>query len=183
MVDFGSEKFLAKFAETYIRRRIHPWPEQSLDLSMQEAMSGVAPLLQPVEDVIRTELKPPMLGCGVPGDPERAMLAFPARLGGLSPTSTVHLTDCYDHSVKLTAPLAELTKELSLFLGDIPAEQQVIKQQVYQERRAGQVTEANRLKASLTQSLHRSLSLSAERGASAWLSASPRAAHGFYLSK
>ena len=111
---------------------------------------NVAPLLQPAEDVIRTELIPAMLGCGAPGDPERARLALPARLGGLGLTNPVHLTDCYDHSVKLTAPLAEQIKEQSLFLGDIPAEQQLIKQQIHQQRRAAQVTEANRLKASLT---------------------------------
>ena len=146
-------------------------------------MPGVAPLLQPVEDVIRTELIPAMLGCGAPGDPERAMLALPARLGGLGLTNPVHLTDCYDHSVKLTAPLAEQIKEQTPFLGDIPAEQQLIKQQIHQERRAAQVTEANRLKASLTQSLQRSVSLAAERGASTWLSALPLAAHGFHLSK
>ena len=146
-------------------------------------MPGVAPLLQPVEDVIRTELIPAMLGCGAPGDPERAMLALPARLGGLGLTNPVHLTDCYDHSVKLTAPLAEQIKEQTPFLGDIPAEQQLIKQQIHQERRAVQVTEANRLKASLTQSLQRSVSLAAERGASTWLSALPLAAHGFHLSK
>ena len=99
-------------------------------------MPGVAPLLQPVEDVIRTELIPPKFGCGAPGDPKRAMLALPARLGGLRPTSTVHRTDCYDHSVNLTAPLAEQSKEQSLFLGDIQADQQLIKQQVHQERRS-----------------------------------------------
>ena len=94
------------------------------------------PLLQPVEDVIRTELLPPKFGCGGPGDPERAMLALPARLGRLGPTNTVHRTDCYDHSVKLTAPLTEQIKEQSLFLGDIPAKQQLIKQQVHQEHRS-----------------------------------------------
>ena len=146
-------------------------------------MPGVAPLLQPVEDIIRTELIPAMLGCGAPGDPERAMLALPARLGGLGLTNPVHLTDCYDHSVKLTAPLAEQIKEQTPFLGDIPAEKQLIKQQIHQQRRAAQVTEANRLKASLTQSLQRSVSLAAERGASTWLSALPLAAHGFHLSK
>ena len=73
-----------------------------------------------MEDVIRTELIPAMLGCGAPGDPERAMLALPARLGGLGLTNPVHLTDCYDHSVKLTAPLAEQIKEQTPFLGDIP---------------------------------------------------------------
>ena len=70
-------------------------------------MPGVAPLLQPVEDGIRTELIPAMLGCCAPGDPQRAMLALPARLGGLGLTNPVHQTDCYDHSVKQTAPLAE----------------------------------------------------------------------------
>ena len=145
-------------------------------------MPGVAPLLQPVEDVIRTELIPAMLGCGAPGDPDRAMLAIPARLGGLSLTNPVYLTDCYDHTVKLTAPLAEQIKE-SLFLGDIPAEQQLIKQQIHQGRHAAQVTEAHRLKASVTKSLQRSVSLAAERGASTLLSALLLAAHGFHLSK
>ena len=112
-----------------------------------------------------------------------SLLALTARLGGLGLTNPVHLTNCYDHSVKLTAPLAEQIKEHSLFLSDIPAEQQLIEQQIHQERRAGQVTEANRLKASLTQSLQHSVSLAAERGASTWLSALPLAAHGFHLSK
>ena len=63
-----------------------------------------------------------MLCCGAPDDPERTMLALLARLGGLGLANPVHLTDCYDHSVKPTAPLAEQIKEQSLFLGDIPAE-------------------------------------------------------------
>ena len=50
-------------------------------------------------------------------------------------------------------------------------------------RRAAQVTEANRLKAYLRQSLQRSVPLAAERGASTWLSALPLAAYGFHLSK
>ena len=74
-------------------------------------MPGVAPLLQPVEDSFRTELIPAMLGCCAPGDPERAMLALPARLDSLGLANPAHLTVCYDHSVKLTAPLSEQIEE------------------------------------------------------------------------
>ena len=151
-VDFRSDNFGEVFsnAAKCILRCIHPLPDWTY---LWRTMPSVTPLLQPVEDVIRTELIQAMLGCGAPGDPKLAMLTLPARLGGLGLTNPVYLTDCYDHSVKLTAPLAEQIKEQSLFLGDIPAEQQLIKQQIHRERRAAQVTEANQLKASFTQGL------------------------------
>ena len=98
-------------------------------------MPGVAPLFQPVEDVIRTKLIPAMLGRTAPGDPERAILALPARLGGLGLTNPVLSNDSYDQSLKLTAPLVEQIKQQSLSLGNIPAEQQRLKQEIHNERR------------------------------------------------
>ena len=146
-------------------------------------MAGVTPLLQPVEKAIHAELIPALLGRSPPGDLERAILALPARLGGMVLINPVLLTDCYDQSRKLSAPLAEQVKEQSFALGNIPADQQGIRQEIHQERRKKQADGARQLIASLPDDLQRVLSLAAERGASTWLSALPLEIHGFHLSK
>ena len=60
-------------------------------------MPGTASFLQPVEDAIRKDLVPALLGRAAPGDLERAMLALPTRLGELNLINPTNLTDNHGH--------------------------------------------------------------------------------------
>ena len=63
-------------------------------------------LLQPLEDVIRTELLPAITGRPPPNDSEREFLALPTRLGGIGLVNPTKLTDFeYSASIKITEPL------------------------------------------------------------------------------
>ena len=66
-------------------------------------------LLQPLEDVIRTQLIPAWTGRAPPNDLERELFALPARLGGLGITNPVsRVSKEYQASGSISAPLCQL---------------------------------------------------------------------------
>ena len=146
-------------------------------------MPGTAPLLQPVEDAIRKDLVPALLGRAAPGDLERAMLALPTRLGGLNLINPTNLTDSHGHSPELAAPLIKLIKEQSFDLETAPADQVSARQRIHQERRLKHLAAANDLSLQLQGELQRSHALASEHGGSTLLSALPLSSHGFHLPK
>ena len=76
---------------------------------LTRTVSNIGHLLQPLEDVLRTQLIPALTGRAPPSDSERELFALPARLGGLgliNPTSLS--TTEYPASRKVTEPLCNL---------------------------------------------------------------------------
>ena len=75
---------------------------------VQRTIGGISKLFQPLEDAIRGQLIPAILGRQI-NDEERDMLALPLRYGGLGIQNPVQTSDReYDASKKITDQLAGL---------------------------------------------------------------------------
>ena len=72
---------------------------------MQRTISDISHLFQPLEDVIRTQFIPAVIGRKV-SDVERRILALPVRFGGIGVLNPVKTADVeYDISVRITSNL------------------------------------------------------------------------------
>ena len=97
----------SSFTEVFVKRKVEGWSEELLHLSSiaethpQAAYAGfthglvskwtyltrtikdVGPLLQPLEDIIKTKFLPALSGKPAPSDEIRHLFGLPCRLGGL----------------------------------------------------------------------------------------------------
>ena len=146
-------------------------------------IESLAPLLQPLEDTIRLLFLPSLTGRDAPTDDERELLALPARLGGLGLINPTTLTNEYDNSLHISAPLSALITLQSADLGDACEQQREVKATLRAERRRQQETTAAELKARLPSRLQCVADHASEKGSSSWVTALPIADHGFTLHK
>ena len=99
----------SEFTESFIRNKVQGWSKDLPKLTaiahnhphaayaalvhglvdrwayLARTTPNIGPLFQPLEDIIRSKLIPALSGRPAPSDQERALLALPARLGGLYP--------------------------------------------------------------------------------------------------
>ena len=142
-------------------------------------------LLQPLEDVIHSNLIPAWTGRVPPNDLERELFALPARLGGLgivNPASSSSRE--FDASVSISAPLSHLIKcQVTEYSGDTLAAQMGAKQEVRKQRQDILKSSAATLKVTLKASLKHAMDLAQEKGASTWITSLPLEDYGFSLHK
>ena len=142
-------------------------------------------LLQPLEDIIRSQLIPSWTGRAPPSDLERELFALPVRLGGLGIVNPAyHSFIEFQASISISAPLSHLIESQQ---HNYPWEslnaQIEAKNTVRKQRLKDLKSSATNIKSSLSDSLRHAVDLAQEKGASSWLSSLPLAEFGFSLHK
>ena len=140
-------------------------------------IEGLAPLLQPLEDTIRLLFLPSLTGCDAPTDDEREFLALPAHLRRLGVVNPITLTNKYDSSLCLFAPLFVFITLQSADLEDTCEQQREVKATLRAEGCRQQETTAVKLKARLRSRLQSAAGHASEKGSSSWVTALPIADH------
>ena len=122
----------SEFAEEYVRGKVDEWTEEveklaTIAVSQPQAahaafvhgiknkwtyLSRTIPqcgrYLQPLEDAIHQKLVPALTGRPPCSEVERALLALPARLGGMGVVNPMAVCDLeYEASRQITAPLVQ----------------------------------------------------------------------------
>lgn len=142
--------------------------------------------LQALEGVISQVLIPALTGQPAPSTATRRLLALPARLGGLGIVNPAALPDRQQPaSLAVCQPLVQLIR------GQHPGDsvlaahyaQRDVKTQLQRQQREHLQSEAAAVAALLPPSQRKLLTVSQERGASAWLAALPLERLGFSLHK
>ena len=141
-------------------------------------------LFQPLEDVIREQLLPAIIGRKI-SHIERQMLALPVRFGGIGVLNPVKSADVeYDTSVKITSQLKDIICNQEANLDNLNEERlnEVINQ-AKQEKGNRLTQEFENVKSQVNGDLKRCLDLAREKGAGSWLTALPIQALGYVLNK
>ena len=146
-------------------------------------LPNVAPLLQPLETVIRTKFLPAVTGRNPLNDQERDLLALPTRHGGMGLTNPTTLGHEHAASKAISKPLAERIIAQNPEIGDVRGIQWKLKQDGKREKQARLSEEAKQVHNRLPAALQRPVELACEKGASSWLTALPLSVHGFCLHK
>ena len=151
---------------------------------LSHTMGNISELFQPLEDTIRKRFLPALTGQKPPSDDERAVLALPARLGGLRIRNPVQNAVAeHENSMKATKPLTELIVDQVAGIGNIKDELLRLRQATHVANRDCATTAVKQLAAKLPAAQSSSLTLASEKGASSWVTALPLSCHGFVLHK
>ena len=152
--------------------------------AMRTAFCSSDDIFQPLERALSQILIPVLTGQAAPSGNMRALLALPARLGGmciLNPTKTRRIQQ--EHSEKVCAPLVQMILRQT---GDplrAKHQQEGIKRNLKRMHACELKSEAEEVVAELAP-MQRECAISAqEKGTSSWLVAIPIRRHGFALTK
>ena len=151
---------------------------------LQRTVSGIGELFNPLEDAIRQQLIPALIGRHV-SDLERRLLALPYRHGGLgirNPTLTAQPE--YDASCRVTEDLSALIyqQETDVSKLDTGAVKEK-KSEVQTAKEALLKNETKEIAALLDEKQRKIFVCASEKGASSWLSALPLKKLGYVLNK
>ena len=137
--------------------------------------SGVARLLQPLEDVLRFVFTPALTGRAPPNDVERNLFALPPRWGGLGLYNPIGLASQeFDASYKITEPLCKLLLSHDRQYPEVKADQLLQKSAVKQDCYSRNSSDLHQqLSSSLQFPLQLAVNLATEKGASSWLTTLP----------
>ena len=151
---------------------------------VQRTIGGISKLFQPLEDAIRGQLIPAILGHQI-NDEERDMLALPLRYGGLGMQNPVQTSDReYDASKKITDQLTGLIYHQDQDLSKLDRRQLVKKKELKTQKEDRFSSEKIKLEKTLTsESRKKAFCLASQKGSSSWLSALPLKTIGFCLNK
>ena len=117
---------------------------------LSRTMGNISELFQPLEDTIRKRFLPALTGRKPPSDDERAVLALPARLGGLGIRNPVQNAVAeHENSMKATKPLTELIVDQVAGIGNIKDELLRLRQATHVANRDRATTAAKQLAAKL----------------------------------
>ena len=201
----GSEKF----CEQFIASKVSEWNEELTLLAkiattqphasfaafihgfvykftyLTRTNQNIDPLLQPLEDTIRSQLIPTWTGKPPPSDIVRNLFALPARLGGLGIINPATLSSKeFPASVAISAPLRDLIKSQQAgYPWETLDAQLNAKNETRKLRQVVSKASAANIYSSLSASLKYSIDLAQEKGASTWLTALPLEEFGFSLHK
>ena len=117
----------------------------------------------------------------MPNEDERALLALPARFGGLGINNPTSHRAAYSHSCELSRPLINIIMQQSADFGNARDQQKQIKSSLKGTQRVDQSSEAADLKSRLPLNLQRAVDLASEKGASSSVIALPLLSHGLVL--
>ena len=151
---------------------------------LQRTVADIDELFEPLEDAIRSQLIPEIVGRPV-NDTERDILALPYRYGGLgiqNPTQTASTE--YSISRDVTSQLTNLILNQD---SDVKKIDKSVLKEMKSRKKAEKEARFKEKVATLTDSLSenevRSFSTAQEKGASSWLSALPIKSLGYSLNK
>ena len=146
---------------------------------------NISHLLQPLEDIITSNLIPALTGKAPPNDLECNLFALPSRLGGIGLVNPTKLSESeYPASKLVTKPLCDLIFEQNpMYSFETAEEQHAAKAEIRKTKRQQSSHEASHLKSILPDSLQHAVELAQEKGASSWLTALPVEEFGFALHK
>ena len=149
------------------------------------SVSDLATLLEPLEECISMTFIPALIGRPPLNEDTRALLALPARLGGLGIIDLTRSCQAmYLASSLISAPLTSLISvQQDEYSYDCIAAQLKAKAEVKSLRRRDVKDAASELKAKLPACLQRAVDLAQESGASSWLTSRPIEEFGFTLHK
>ena len=197
------------FTELFVKCKVEQWSEELLLLSsiaetnpqaayaafthglankwtyLSRTMENIGPLLQPLDDIIRTKFIAAICGRPAPNDELRDLLALPCRLGGLgisNPTCTA--SNEYTASKAIATPIVRsiLSHEGS-YTYETHADQLSAVAEARKTKRHRSSSHVNELQSSLPPELQKAMDLSQEKGASNWLTMLPVEEFGFSLHK
>ena len=148
----------------------------------QRTLRTLGAHLQPLEDAIRLKFLPKLFGMDshAVSDDQRALLALPARLGGLGlDNPVVEAPFKYADSKEYTKPMVELLKRSeSKLLLDEDRQRQALKS-IRRQNQERHQADAKALKDRASPDLARAIDLAQEKGASTVFSSLPLAEYGF----
>ena len=197
------------FVESYVKRKVSVWVHEVEHLSsiavtqphaayaafthgqtskwtyLSRTIPDIGDLLKPVENAIRQRFLPSLTGQNAFNDADRDLMALPVRLRGLGIIDPSRQSTANNNaSEKITAPLITLILQQShTYSSETKTEQLRARKGIRTLRRQQEATAASELKDKLPNNLQRALTVSAEKGASSWLSTLPIEEHGFALHK
>ena len=141
-------------------------------------------LLQPVEDAIQQKLIPTITGRPPCSREERALLALPTKLGGLSLTDSTSKADPeHDASREITASMVQSIISQETVLSQDPTTANTSINDIKRRKKEQQESNIARIYDALEPPSRRLLDCACEPGASTWLSALSVEDHGFCLNK
>ena len=148
-------------------------------------IENIGPLLQPLEDIIRTKFIPAICGRPAPSNELRDLLALPCRMGGLGILNPTHTASHeFSASKEITKPIVRsILSHDCRYTYDSLADQLSAVTVTKREKRDRSASLASELKSHLPPDLQRAMNLSQEKGASNWLTVLPVEEFGFSLHK
>lgn len=152
---------------------------------LMRTVPGVEELFQPLEEVIRHQFLPALTGRKALSDSERALLALPARHGGLGiPIPTAAAQRQFLACSSISAPLVEVIKQQNTnYPMEVRLKQRHAKAAIRTNNRNDAAEEAMALKPKLSNAQQCAMEQASEKGASSWLTALPLAKYDFCLHK
>ncbi len=152
---------------------------------LARTMPHISALLQPLENIIRTDVLHALTGKAPPGDLKRDLLALPARLGGialLNPTKASELE--FSSSLLALEPLRDLIlSQDPTYSSEVWDKQTSIKNAIHKQNLLAEKSKVSALLPRLDDTLRRAVKLASEKGASNWLTSLPLSLFGFSLHK
>ena len=205
----GAALGTTSFTELHVKNKVEKWSEELLHLSaiaqthpqaayaafthglvskwtyLTRTIANIGPLLQPLEDIIRTKFIPALWGRPAPNDNLRDLLALPCRLGGLglqNPTRTADYE--YSASKEVSTPIVNsIISHKGSYTYEALTDQLSAVTEIKKRKRSNLTSVAGQVKSSHPRDLQRAMDLSQERGASNWLTVLPVEEFGFSLHK
>jgi len=146
---------------------------------------SIGPILQPLENAIRTKLIPALTEGRDVSDDERRLLSLPPRLGGMGLIMPTEMADQeFEFSkratVDLTNAIIDQTRELP---PDLERKSKEAKSGIRKDRKDNQNAILEDLVLRMTPAQKRANEINREAGASNWLTALPIEDKGFHLNK
>jgi len=143
----------------------------------QRTMTNIEEQLQPLEDSIRHQFIPSLLGRTI-SDEERSMLALPGRFGGAAIDDPVmSARSKYEDSVAISSSLKEKVIQQALFSLPAPLAQRQVIDERKKLREHQWRSKVETLMNHLPESQKRTLEYAQEKGASAVISTRPHSSH------
>ena len=199
----------SSFTEVFVKRKVEGWSEELLHLSSiaethpQAAYAGfthglvskwtyltrtikdVGPLLQPLEDIIKTKFLPALSGKPAPSDEMRDLFGLPCRLGGLGIVNPTRIAAAeYAASKDTTDPIVRsILYHNGNYTSEMLADQLSVLAEIKSRNRSRLSSAAANLRSLLSPEFQRAMDLAQEIGASTWLTVLPVEEFGFSLHK
>ena len=199
----GSETF----KETYVQNKVNKWVEDVVELAkiaddepqaayasftkaishrwtyVQRTIPNISHLFMPLEDAIRNQLIPSLVGRKI-SQIERRILALPVRLGGMGIRNPTMSSEEFDASSSITENLTEIiVNQESDFTNYNEEEVKKCINAVKTQKERRMEDELKQIEELVDEKTKRILELAQEKGSGAWLTALPIQALGYTLNK
>ena len=155
-------------------------------LYLMRTTSGISDLFHPLEETIRQNLIPALVGRRIT-DQERKIFSLPTKFGGMGILNPTEMADIENTaSVNITKSLASIIMNQQINFENLN------KEEIKREKAASSSAKSEFNKTKLqniianpetSSSTSRALEMANEKGASLWLNTQPSTEHGFFLNK